>query len=55
MIGHSGSDNGVFTSLYFDRDKGNAIVILMNRTPDLRTEQAMERLVERIKKELLSV
>lgn len=54
MTGHSGSDNGVFTSLYFDRDKGNAIVILMNRTPDLRTEQAMERLVERIKIDLLS-
>lgn len=54
MVGHSGSDSGVFTSLYFDRDKGNAIVILMNRTPDLRTEQAMERLVERIKIDLLS-
>lgn len=54
MVGHSGSDNGVFTSLYFDRDKSNAIVILMNRTPDLRTEQAMERLVERIKIDLLS-
>jgi CubicO group peptidase (beta-lactamase class C family) len=54
MTGHSGSDNGVFTSLYFDRDKGSAIVILMNRTPDLRTEQAIERLVERIKIDLLS-
>ncbi|GGB65860.1 serine hydrolase domain-containing protein [Blastomonas aquatica] len=53
MVGHSGSDNGVFTCLYLDRDKGNAIVILMNRTPDLRTEQAMERLVERIKIDLL--
>lgn len=53
MVGHSGSDNGVFMSLYFDRGKGSAIVILMNRTPDLRTEKSMERLIGRIKVDLL--
>ncbi len=53
LTGHAGSDLGVYTSLYFDVAKGNAIVILMNRTPDLQTEQAMARLFDRIDRDLL--
>jgi len=34
--------------------KGNAIVILMNRTPDLHTEQAMARMFDRIDRDLLN-
>jgi CubicO group peptidase (beta-lactamase class C family) len=53
LTGHAGSDLGVYTSLYFDTAKGNAIVILMNRTPDLQTEEAMARLFDRISRDLL--
>lgn len=53
LIGHAGSDQGVYTSLYFDPAKGNAIIVLMNRTPDLQTEQAMARLFDRINRDLL--
>ncbi len=53
LTGHAGSDLGVYTSLYFDRAKGNAIVVLMNRTPDLQTEEAMARLFDRISRDLL--
>lgn len=53
MTGHAGSDDGVYTSFYFDRKQGDAIIVLMNRTPDLETENAMARLFERIKTDLL--
>lgn len=53
LTGHAGSDLGVYTSLYFDRSAGNAIVVLMNRTPDLQTEEAMARLFDRINRDLL--
>lgn len=53
LTGHSGSDRGVFTSLYFDQAKGNAVIVLINRTPDGETEAAMERLIERVSAELL--
>lgn len=53
MTGHAGSDEGVYTSFYFDRAKGDAIIVLMNRTPDLATEDAMARLFARIKADLL--
>lgn len=53
LTGHAGSDQGVYTSLYFDTAKGDAIVVLMNRTPDLQTEQAMARLFDRINRDLL--
>lgn len=49
MIGHMGSDYGVFTSLYFDPATGDAFVVLMNRTPDARTERAMGELVATIR------
>lgn len=53
MTGHAGSDEGVYTSFYFDREQGDAIIVLMNRTPDLETENAMARLFARIKTDLL--
>lgn len=49
LTGHTGSDRGVFTSLYFDAEKGNAVIVLMNRTPDGGTEIAMEQIIERVK------
>jgi CubicO group peptidase (beta-lactamase class C family) len=53
LTGHAGSDQGVYSSLYFDLKKGNAIIVLMNRTPDLETESAMEKLFKRIRSDLL--
>ena len=53
MTGHSGSDKGVYTSFYVDRAKGNAIIVLMNRTPDLETEDAMARLQTRARHDFL--
>jgi CubicO group peptidase (beta-lactamase class C family) len=47
LTGHAGSDRGVFTSLYFDVENGNAVIVLMNRTPDGDTEAAMERILQR--------
>ncbi|NOY48585.1 MAG: serine hydrolase, partial [Chlorobi bacterium] len=41
LTGHSGSDLGVFTNAYFDLEKQNAVIILMNRDVDAITEQAM--------------
>jgi CubicO group peptidase (beta-lactamase class C family) len=51
MTGHSGSDFGVFTSFYFDLEKQNEVIILMNRDVDAITEQAMDD----IRNKLLSV
>ncbi len=48
LIGHSGSDLGVFTSAYFDLDKQNAVIILMNRDVDAVTEKAMEEIREQL-------
>jgi CubicO group peptidase (beta-lactamase class C family) len=53
LTGHAGSDRGVFTSLYFDRATGNAVIVLMNRTPDGDTEAAMERIFERVSSEIM--
>ncbi|GGI73792.1 serine hydrolase [Polymorphobacter multimanifer] len=53
LTGHSGSDLGVYTSLYFDKQRGDAIIVLMNRTPDLETEDAMARLHKRAQADFL--
>lgn len=42
LTGHSGSDPGVFTSVYFDLEKQDAVIILMNRDVDPVTENAMD-------------
>lgn len=49
MVGHSGSDYGVFTAFYFDVARGEAVVVLINRTPDLSTESAMSELLAKIR------
>lgn len=35
-------------------EKGNAIIVLMNGTPDLETDDAMDRLFDRIDSDLLN-
>ncbi len=47
-IGHMGSDLGVYTSLYFDLTSRDAVIVLMNRGVDLRAEEAMEAINERL-------
>jgi len=54
MTGHSGSDLGVYSSLYFDHAKGDAVIILMNRTPDAKTEDAMKQIMGRARQSLLA-
>jgi CubicO group peptidase (beta-lactamase class C family) len=54
MTGHSGSDLGIYSSFYFDREAGDAVIILMNRTPDAKTEEAMRQIMGRIRKGLLA-
>ena len=44
LTGHSGSDQGVFTSAYFDLEKQNGVIILMNRDVDPATEKAMDEI-----------
>jgi len=53
LIGHAGSDLGVFSSFYFDEAEGDAIIVLMNRSPDLSTEDAMEQIYQRAGEEFL--
>lgn len=49
LIGHAGSDVGVYTSLYFDPVAQDAVIVLMNRTPDLKTEVAMGQLIAKVR------
>ncbi len=44
LTGHSGSDLGVFTSAYFDLEKKDAVIVLMNRDVDAVTEKAMNEI-----------
>ena len=55
LTGHAGSDLGVFTQLYFDRDKKDAYIILMNKDYDAQTGRAMGQLVKRIREEFHGV
>jgi len=50
LVGHQGSDVGVFTGFYFDAARGDGFVVLMNRTPDARTEAAMAELTARLRR-----
>lgn len=51
LTGHAGSDRGIFTSLYFNAERGNAVIVFMNRTPDNDTENAMDSIIELAKLE----
>lgn len=46
--GHSGSDLGVYTTLYMDTAKKDAVIILFNRGVDSSTETAMKKISERL-------
>jgi CubicO group peptidase (beta-lactamase class C family) len=48
MIGHGGSNPGVLTYAFFDVKTKNAMIIIMNRSPDALTAWALERIIERI-------
>lgn len=48
MIGHMGSDIGVFTAFYFDPENKNGFIILMNRGQDAETTEAMILIAKRL-------
>jgi len=48
MIGHGGSNPGVFTYAFFDVETKDAIIILMNRSPDALTAWALDSIIERV-------
>jgi CubicO group peptidase (beta-lactamase class C family) len=54
LIGHLGSDAGVFTAFFFDRASRNGFIVLMNRTPDRGSEQAMVQIVGRIRSDFFA-
>lgn len=43
-----GSDVSIFTSLYFNIETGNGIIILINRSLDKETGAVMKQMFERI-------
>ncbi len=47
-IGHKGADIGVFSSLYFDPVKKDAVIIVMNRGVDMASDRAMDKLSRRL-------
>lgn len=49
LIGHMGSDFGVFTAQYFNPLSKDGFIILMNRGIDDKTVAAMKRIAERLK------
>lgn len=49
LTGHLGSDAGVFTAFFFDRTHRSGFIVLMNRTPDRASEQAMVQIAGRIR------
>ncbi|MBL4772700.1 MAG: beta-lactamase family protein [Alcanivoracaceae bacterium] len=44
LTGHTGSDLGIFSSIYFDIEKQHAVIILMNRDVDSVTARAMNEI-----------
>ena len=54
LTGHLGSDAGVFTAFFFDRANRNGFIVLMNRTPDRGSEQAMVQIVGRIRSDFFA-
>lgn len=47
-LGHSGSDLGVYTTLYMDPATKGAVIILFNRRVDSSAETAMKKISERL-------
>ncbi|WP_226643503.1 serine hydrolase domain-containing protein [Microbulbifer variabilis] len=48
LVGHMGSDLGVFTALYFDPNRKDGFIILMNRDVDSKSAGAMRRIAKRL-------
>ncbi|QFT53148.1 hypothetical protein FIU95_00960 [Microbulbifer sp. THAF38] len=48
LIGHMGSDLGVFTALYFEPNRRDGFIILMNRDVDSKSAGAMRRITKRL-------
>ena len=48
LIGHMGSDLGVFTALYFDPVSKDGFIILMNRGMDAKAAEAMKNIANRM-------
>ncbi len=49
LTGHMGSDIGVFTAFYFDREARNGLIILMNRSADKSSGAAMKQIAAEIR------
>ncbi|WP_445357848.1 serine hydrolase domain-containing protein [Microbulbifer sp. ANSA002] len=48
LVGHMGSDLGVFTAMYFDPDRKDGFIILMNRGMDSKSAEAMRHIARRL-------
>ncbi|MCG7537920.1 serine hydrolase domain-containing protein [Pseudoalteromonas sp. OOF1S-7] len=48
LIGHMGSDPGVFAAMYFDPNNKNGFIILMNRGLDTKSGSAMKSIAVRL-------
>ncbi|WP_444923681.1 serine hydrolase domain-containing protein [Microbulbifer sp. DLAB2-AF] len=48
FVGHMGSDLGVFTAMYFDPDRKDGFIILMNRGMDSKSAEAMRHIARRL-------
>ncbi|WP_444883433.1 serine hydrolase domain-containing protein [Microbulbifer sp. PSTR4-B] len=48
LVGHMGSDLGVFTAMYFDPDRKDGFIILMNRGMDSKSAEAMRHIAKRL-------
>ncbi len=48
MTGHQGSDPGVYSRVYFDLEKQDAIIMLVNRSPDETMTAALDRISQRL-------
>jgi CubicO group peptidase (beta-lactamase class C family) len=48
LIGHMGADLGVFTALYFDPNKKDGFIILMNRSMDNNAAIAMKKIANKL-------
>ncbi len=48
LTGHMGSDLGVFTAMYFDVEKKDGFIILMNRGMDTKAVDAMKKIAHRL-------
>ncbi|WP_444945076.1 serine hydrolase domain-containing protein [Microbulbifer sp. ZKSA006] len=48
LVGHMGTDLGVFVAMYFEPESKDGFIILMNRDMDSQSAVAMQRIAERL-------